>query len=366
MSLLIGPGVPVPAPPAVLEALDSVQTSNGAGVKSGFQLSFVFGKTSPIGRTLLPTGFFDPLNRVILIATLNGIPHVLADGPITRQDLVPAVAPGTAKLTITGEDVSAYMDLVDLSGLPYPGIPDAGCVLAALARYTVFGVIPLVIPPHVFDLKVPTNSYKHHQGTDLAFIEKIAKDAGYVFFIEAGPAPGTNTAYFGPQLRVGVPQPALSVDFDAATNVDQISFSYDSNASTLPIAFVRLPGVKVPIPLPVPNAGILKPPLTARPFVPRRTRTIDTERLGAADVLKLALGVGADSDPVTASGSLNVAVYGRPLRSRGLVGVRGAGLAYDGLFFVKSVTNTVSRGSWKQSFQLVRDGAVANLPVVPV
>jgi hypothetical protein len=363
---MIGPGLPAPAPKAVIEALESVQTTTGAGARSGFQMSFVFGKTSPVARTLLPVGFFDPLTRVIVTATLNGVPHVLADGPITRQDMVPATAPGTAKLTITGEDVSAYMDLVDMSGLPYPAIPDAGCVLAALAKYSMFGVIPMVIPPISFDLPLPTQRYKHHQGTDLAYIEKLAKEAGYVFYIDAGPAPGSNTAYFGPQIRIGVPQPALSVDFDAATNVEQLSFSYDSNSSTLPVAFVRLPSVKVPIPLPVPNVGLLKPPLTLRPFVPRRTRTIETERLGPADVLKLALGVGADNDPVAASGSLNVAVYGRPLKARSLVGVRGAGLTYDGLFFVKSVTNTVSRGSWKQSFQLVRDGAVANVPAVPV
>jgi hypothetical protein len=39
---------------------------------------------------------------------------------------------------------------------------------------------------------------------------------------------------------------------------------------------------------------------------------------------------------------------------------------HDGLFYVKSVTNTLSRGSWKQSFQLVRDGAISNVPAVPV
>jgi hypothetical protein len=366
LTLLIGPGVPAPAPKPVIEALDSVQTTSGAGSRSGFQVSFVFSKTSAIARTLLPTGYFDPLMRVIVVATLNGVPHVLADGPITRQDLVPATQPGNAKLTLTGEDVSAYMDLVDLSGLPYPALPDAACVLAALARYAALGVIPLVIPPLSFDAPLPSQRYKQHQGTDLQYIEKLAKDAGYVFYVDPGPAPGANTAYFGPQIRVGVPQPALSIDFDAATNVEQLSFSYDSNSATLPITFVRLPGVKVPLPLPVPDVGLLKPPLSQRPFVPRRTRMIETERLGAADVLKLALGGRGENDPVSGSGSLNVAVYGQPLKARALVGVRGSGLSYDGLFFVKSVTNTLARGSWKQSFQLVRDGVVSNIPMVPV
>lgn len=366
LTLLIGPGIPAPAPKPVLEALDSVQTTSGAGSRSGFQLTFLYSKTSSIAKTLLPSGFFDPMVRVIIVATLNGIPHVLADGAITRQDVVPATQPGNAKLTLTGEDVSVYMDALDLTGLPYPAMPDAAIVLVALAKYALFGVIPLVVPPISFEAPMPTKAYKHHDGTDLAFIEKLAKDAGYVFYIDPGPAPGANTAYFGPPIRVGVPQRALTVDFDAATNVEQLSFSVDSNNTTLPVARVRLPGVKVPVPLPVPDVGLLKPPLAARPFVPRRMRWMETERMGPADVFKIALAGRGDADPVSASGSLSVPVYGQPLKARGLVGVRGAGLMHDGLFYVKSVTNTLSRGSWKQSFQLVRDGAISNVPAVPV
>ena len=74
----------------------------------------------------------------------------------------------------------------------------------------------------------------------------------------------------------------------------------------------------------------------------------------------------AGTDPVTASGSLDVTRYGRPITARSLIGVRGAGLAHDGLWFVRQVTDTLGRGSWKQSFQLAREGLVSNLPAVPV
>ncbi|HYJ29175.1 MAG TPA: hypothetical protein VEW25_02390, partial [Allosphingosinicella sp.] len=58
--------------------------------------------------------------------------------------------------------------------------------------------------------------------------------------------------------------------------------------------------------------------------------------------------------------------YGRPMAARSLVGVRGAGLAHDGLWFVRSVTSTLGRGSWKQNFQLSREGMVSNTPAVPL
>jgi hypothetical protein len=45
-----------------------------------------------------------------------------------------------------------------------------------------------------------------------------------------------------------------------------------------------------------------------------------------------------------------------------LVGVRGAGLAYDGLYYVDSVTHNIKRGEYKQSFSLSRDGLISNTP----
>ena len=38
--------------------------------------------------------------------------------------------------------------------------------------------------------------------------------------------PGTNIAYWGPEIKVGVPQPALNYDMDAHTNVESLSFSF--------------------------------------------------------------------------------------------------------------------------------------------
>ena len=71
-------------------------------------------------------------------------------------------------------------------------------------------------------------------------------------------------------------------------------------------------------------------------------------------------------DSVTATGNLDVLRYGRPLRARGLVGVRGAGLAYDGLYFVSSVKSILKCGEFKQSFDLTRNGLISMTPRVPV
>jgi hypothetical protein len=363
LTLLMGPVAVLPVPREVVDAVQSVQVTTAVGQRSGFQVTFTYSKTSTIATTLLPAGFFDPLIRIIVVVTLNGVPRVVADGPIKRQDVVASSRPGESKLTITGEDVSGYMDLIDFSGFIFPAMPPFARVALMMAKYAMFGVIPAPIPSIFESPTSPTEKYAHQQGTDFAYADKLAKEAGYEFYITPGPLPGTNTAYWGPQIRIGVPQPALTVDMDHASNVESLSFSADGNVAELPYAHVKIAGFSVPVP--VPNVGLLKPPLSVRPLVPTKTKLLDTERMKMPEVMMALLAGRAGADPVTGSGTLDVTRYGRPMAARSLVGVRGSGLAHNGLWYVRSVTDTIGRGSWKQSFQLARDGLVANLPVVP-
>lgn len=364
LTLLMGPVAVAPAPAAVIDALESAQVTSAVGARSGFQLSFNYSRTSPIAQSLLPSGYFDPMMRVILVATLNGMPKVLADGPIKRQDVTASVNPGEFKLTITGEDVSAYMDVLELNGFPFLGMPPMARVALLIAKYAMFGVVPVPIPPIFQSIDLPIEKYAHQRGTDYAYLDKLAKDAGHDFYVTPGPAPGTNIAYWGPQIRAGLPQPALTIDMDQASNIDSLSFSADGNAAKLAYGFVRIAGFGVP--LPVPPVSLLKPPLALRPLVPTKITQIEGGQLKAPEVLQSLLTGSAVSDPVTASGSVDLVRYGRPLDARSLVGVRGAGLAHDGMYFVRSVTHTLGRGSWKQQFQLARDGLVSNVPRVPL
>ena len=93
----------------------------------------------------------------------------------------------------------------------------------------------------------------------------------------------------------------------------------------------------------------------------------DTAKLNPMQAISRGLDEAKRSqDSVSASGSLDVLRYGRVLKARQLVGVRGAGLAYDGLYYVQSVTSTLKRGEFKQSFNLTRNGLISITPRVPV
>jgi hypothetical protein len=366
LTLLIGPGVPIPAPLPVVEALRSVQV-NTAGERSGFQLSFTLGKTSLLQNVLLPAGFFDPIiTRVIVVVTLNAIPNVLIDGFVTRQEVQPGNEPGQSTLTITGEDLTVAMDLVQITKA-YPAMPDAAQVALLLAQYAFLGIVPIVIPPFIFTVKTPIEGWITQTETDLAHIRGLASQNGYVFYIEPGPLPGQSLAYFGPDVRIPLPQSALSVNMDGHTNVESLSFSLDGLQKRLEIITILDPATgRVPVPVPMPDINIFKPPLGLRPLPPAKI-VFDGESAGLTfdEALKQAIGRGIRSSaPITASGSLNVSRYGQILRARTLVGVRGAGVTYDGLYYVDSVTHNIKAGEYKQNFTLSRDGMIANTPVV--
>jgi hypothetical protein len=246
-------------------------------------------------------------------------------------------------------------------------MPIEARVALIIAKYAMFGLIPFIVPTMFPDVPVPVDRIPTHDGTDLEYIEQLAQDVGYVFYIEPGPVPGTNVAYFGPPIKIGIPQPALNVDMDAHTNVQSLSFRFETAGTSLPIVMIQNALTRVPIPIPIPPLNPLQPPLAAIPApITNITVLRNTARLTVPQALARGVAAAARSqNAVSASGSLDVLRYGRVLRARQLVGVRGAGLAFDGLYYIEQVTSTLKRGELTQDFTLSRNGIVSILPVVP-
>jgi hypothetical protein len=367
LTLMMGPVVAVPVPKAIIDALTSVTVTTTAGQASGFQLSFTFSSKSPLNTLLLLLGQVGPIIRVIIVVTVNGSSTVLMDGTIAHHQVSPNVETGQSVLNVTGVDLSGVMGLIDFTGFPYPCMPAEARVALIVAKYAVFGMIPMVIPSVFIDIPIITERIPLHEGKDIEYIKKLADEVGYVFYIEPGPTAGMNIAYWGPEIKVGVPQPALNVNMDAHTNVESLSFSFNGAGTTMPIAFVRIPMTHVSIPVPVPNVSILNPPLGLIPPVPAQFEMMgDTSHLSTPQVLSRIIGRASTStDAVTGEGSLDVVRYGRILKARALVGVRGAGEAFNGLYYVKSVTHKIGRGQYKQDFTLARNGLISTVPKVP-
>jgi hypothetical protein len=335
---------------------------------------FTLSNKSPLHTVfLLSGGAMPPIIRVIIIVTLNGTPHVLMDGVILNQEVTPGEGGSHSVLTIKGKDLTALMDIIDFSGIPYPAMPNFAQVALILAKYGALGIVPLAIPEIVTDIPIPITHIPQHQGKDLAHIKKLAYESGYVFYLDPGPAPGMSVAYWGPEIKVGVPQPALNINMDAWTNVDSLRFSFDKERKKMPIVYIQEEMSKAVIPLPIPDMTPLNPPLGLIPPIPPKLVPLGDELQDTVYVFRSPLQAvmaglaeaARSSDAVFGSGTLNVARYGRILKARQLVGVRGAGPAFDGLYYVKSVTHSIKRGEYKQNFEVARNGLLSTVPRVP-
>ena len=368
-SLWIGPTVPVPAPVHLLEALERVEVQHTDTGSSGFQLIFKVGRdqTDILDYKALIGPQLQPFSRVVMLVTFGGLPQVLFDGMVTNQQLSPSEEPGGTRMTVTGEDLSVMMDLEEKSD-EHPAQPETVIALKIIGSYAQYGIVPTVIPPPSIDIPLPIERTPVQQGTDLSYLRMMAERYAYVFYIEPGPVPGVNKAYWGPPIRVGVPDRALNSGMGSASNLINISFDYDGlrpyfmegtlqdrNFNTqLPvktIASTRIPLVSLP-------AWFTQPHVRKRSF---RSSGLNTAQ---AYIRAQAESDRAQDSVVRASGELDALRYEAILKPRGLVGVRGVGFSYDGFYYVQQVSHTLERGSYRQNFTLEREGLGAISPAV--
>ena len=157
---------------------------------------------------------------------------------------------------------------------------------------------------------------------------------------------------------------------DAHSNVEQLGFSFDNQKNKIPTVFIYNELTKVVIPIPIPPITPLSPPLGLIPPLPTSIgdlKPVDPtlSKRSIPQAIMIGLAKAAKwAEAVTGQGTLNVIRYGRLLKARQLVGVRGVGPAFDGLHYVTSVTHSIKRGEYKQSFKLSRNGLLSTVPRV--
>lgn len=370
VTLLMGPTVVLPVPPPALQMLESIEITHSDEGRSGFQIVFkaVRNKADLVDYLLFANPQFRAGNRVIITCTFGSIPLVLMDGIITNQQLQPG-NPGSepASLTLTGEDVSVMMDLEEKNA-EHPAQPDNVIAMKLIIGYAQYGLIPLVIPPLTLDVPLPIERTPVQRATDLAYLTEIAGRHAYTFFIIPGPIIGTNTAYWGPPIRTTPPQRALTVNMGPETNVESIQFERTPTEATTVRGSVQDRTTNQR--LPVMSFLTTRPPLAINSPLLDRVLT-RTEAFGGRSgqntqqaMAEAQARTDQSMDTVKVEGELNTAAYGLPLIARGLVGLRGVGFSYDGLYYVKKVTHSIRMGSYKQKFTLTREGTGSTVPVV--
>lgn len=374
---------PVPAPRAVMEALQSVKVSESDSGATSFELTFRVGRGrgDRIDDPIVSCPELAMFTRARILVSLGGLTHVLVDGVITRQQFTPSPNPGASTFTVHGDDLSALLDQVELN-FPMPGLSPALRAAALMAPLTAYGVIPVVadiLPPRLWT-PVDVRKNVSIRGTARSVLSEMAAGIHGEFFVSPTPVEGASIGYLGPRIPLAlgaalIPAgPAtqwaeslvsktLSWNVGSDSNLTSIDFSHDASQAAVKIGWFDDPMVGMlpivaPIALEVPLSEA--PTLTRNlPFAKVHIRATEFEESGTyADAyVDSVLDTNASAaETVTASGELDVARYGGVLRARGIAKLRGVGHSYDGYWAVKSVTHSFQRGEYKQQFSLARDG----------
>jgi hypothetical protein len=397
LTLLIGPTLAIPAPLPITEALSSVEVTQTDEGRSGFQLTFHVGRSGAwdlLDHRLLLNPLLRPFNRVVVVVTFNLLPTVLIDGFITQQQLTPSEDPGASTLVVRGEDVSVMMSL-ESTAFQYP-MPEQAQVAAILAKYVILGWTGAIVdPPPVPDLFVATSEWPTQNGTDYDYLQALASVHGFVFYVRPGPLPNTNIPYWGPAVpldavALAAERPALAVNMGVHSNVTSIDFNYNALAPEMVLGETVEPTTNIPVPVVVPPIStdvplalipaavnqMLKtrvsrpgPPTdverkAAREEAREAARAVSGMSIPAAYERARARVTDAAKEAVTVNGELDALRYGDVLTARSIVGLRGAGYTNDGLYFVTSVTHSISKGQYTQRFALRREGIASSVPFV--
>ena len=210
-----------------------------------------------------------------------------------------------------------------------------------------------------------------------------------------GPVPNTNIPYWGPAVPLDAVagaalNSALSVNMGPQTNVNSVNFAYDALATEMISGEVVDPDLNLPVHVEFPPLSTNVPltPIPGAVYQLGRTRISRMEmkqpedsptmsdadrdrarvnyRTRVAEAYENARSKVNDATgrTVTASGELDALRYGGVLQARTVVGMRGVGMTFDGLYFVKTVSHSIRKGEYKQHFTLRREGVGSIVPFV--
>jgi hypothetical protein len=372
-TVAIGPTIPTPLPSNLTEVIREIEVIHRDKERSGFKIEFYAGRqnttTNTLDYSILQSPQIQMFNRVnILVSFNNGLPQLLMDGVITDIQLQNSDEPGVSKITLMGHDVGIMMDLKEVQR-PHPLLPEMLIAQKIIAEYANYQLVPLVIPPPSVNTPNITDWIPRQYETDYAYLNKLAQRFGYVFYVIAGPTPGINTAYWGPPRYTLFPQPALAANMGYGRNVKEIHFQQNALTAVTVSGYVQEKYSGTSMPVQTSNSTNISLSQSANTVTQSQMRALLLEQqpgLSYTEAFARAQGITDESRNrvVVAEGSLDSEKYGNILQARNMVGVQGAGLSNDGLYYVEQVIHTLGSGYYRQQFTLTRDGVGSTVSTV--
>jgi hypothetical protein len=364
---------PVPAPPALINAMQRIEIETSTELASTFRMRFGMTQSPGTDWDLVGQQYQDTLFRPftpVQVRIKLGIefPQAIVNGYIAGQQVLYDDQGGNSAIEITGMDATMLMNLQE-KVMAWP-MADSDIAAQIFAQY---GITPMVSPTLT---SISENEGTTTQrGTDIRFLRRLAQRNGYDCFVLPDPQSGTDVGYFAPATNnAGAPDAVLNVRMGPQTNVSEFKIRYDMTRPTTAIAMgvdakTRAPSVfpAVSAATPPPLAGLYPSGLpmgledaVLRSFGPQSQPLILPTETGQFTAPGLAAAtqaiVNRSSWAVMAEGTVGLDVG--VLRPGSTVNVRGVGLFFNGSYYVTRVNHTIDTDSYVQKFEAQRNAVM--------
>lgn len=300
-----------------------------------------------------------PWNRITIIAGFPDHEDTIMDGYISH--LNPATDSSGNQppvLRIRGVDASYAMNLEERlrvwEGMTYEQIATE---IINTYEHTPFVQEPAEGEESAEGDQLPSVTQR---STDHRFLRELARRKGYEFYMR-----GAEVHFHLPELS-GTPQKVIAVNFGEQTNCDDLNIEVDGTRPTRAQMtwWDPLAGGEPPVePITETDSGLELlgttglSQLRGQADLPQTTiivrHHVAASENEARDYLRGVLR--RNGWFVKATGSLGGSCYGRVLRSKKLVTIKGLGTTYNGNYYVKKVTHKIEQRNYVMEFEAYRN-----------
>ncbi len=299
-----------------------------------------------------------PWSRVTIAAAFPEHSDVIIDGYITQVEPATARQTGGVTLEIRGVDASYEMNLEEKCRVwTTDALDGQEPAYEEIARSIVasYGLRPVLpeAPAGAAEAGLPSVTQR---GTDLRFLRELARRKGYEFYVRGG------DAHFHPPDLSGTPQRVVAVLFGEETNCHELKIRVDGTWPT-EVAMSRVdPMTGEPESVTAESSGL--EPLGTIDVASLRGHGVPptkvvVRRQGAASQAQMTDYVEGILRRhgwwVRATGTLDGLRYGRVLRSKKLVTIKGFGRRYNGNYYVRKVTHRLTMRTYSMEFEAYRN-----------
>lgn len=343
-----------PAQPNLLAAIQEIEVEDHADMADMLRMRI---SISPNERcsawTVVDERLFPRLRKVKVLVTVGtALAEPLIEAYVIETNADFQNQPGQSVFNVVAMDATVCL-ILEQKVRSFPDMSDSDI---AEQIFTEHHFQPVVDRTSV--TRQDVDQATTQRGTDLQFLRHLAIRNGYEVYVEANPLTQVIEGHFHPPRLDQPAQGVLSVNFREHTNVNSFTARFDMLRPTT----ARVTGL---------DTGDLSDQqadsdsVALRELGSESALSTDHQRrvllthtglskAGELQTLSQAV-VDRSSLAITGEGDLNTVAYGKLLRAKRTVKVRGAAGEFNGTYYVRRVLHTISGDGYTQRFTLHRN-----------